>query len=56
MKVRTEKLGQRLPYFLRTREKLAQFFGAKVKGIPWMEVLNLCTAESLQKLITTPSW
>ena len=21
---------------------LAEFFGAKLKGIPWMEVLNLC--------------
>jgi Domain of unknown function (DUF6431) len=44
-----------LPGAQKAGQSLAQFFGAKVKGIPWMEVLNLCTVGSLQKLIPTPS-
>jgi hypothetical protein len=42
-----------LPGAQKAGQSLAQFFGAKIKGIPWMEVLNLCTVGSLQNL--TPS-
>jgi len=44
-----------LPGAQKAGQSLAQFFGAKVKGIPWMEVLNLCTVGSLQNLIPTLS-
>ena len=44
-----------LPGAQKAGQSLAQFFGAKVKGIPWMEVLNLCTVGDLQNLIPSPS-
>ncbi|NJR56793.1 MAG: hypothetical protein HC768_20970 [Acaryochloris sp. CRU_2_0] len=44
-----------LPGAQKAGQSLAQFFGAKVKGIPWMEVLNLCTVGTLQNLIPTLS-
>jgi hypothetical protein len=43
-----------LPGAQKAGQSLAHFFGAKTKGIPWMEVLNLCTVGSLQNLIPTP--
>jgi hypothetical protein len=39
-----------LPGARKAGQSLAQFFGAKVKGIPWMEVVNLCTVGLLQNL------
>jgi len=44
-----------LPGAQKAGQSLAQFFGAKTKGIPWMEVLNLCTVGTLQNLIPTLS-
>ena len=44
-----------LPDAQKAGQSLVQFFGAEVKGIPWMEVLNLCTVGSLHNLIPTPS-
>jgi len=44
-----------LPGAQKAGQSLAQFFGAKIKGIPWMEVLNLCTVGTLQNLIPTLS-
>ena len=34
---------------------LAQFFGAKLNNIPWMEVLNLCTVGVFHDLLPSPS-
>jgi Domain of unknown function (DUF6431) len=44
-----------LPGAQKAGQSLVEFFGAKVKGIPWMEVLNLCTVGNLQNLIPSPS-
>lgn len=44
-----------LPDAQKAGQSLAEFFGAKLKGIPWMEVLNLCTVGSLQNSIPSPS-
>jgi hypothetical protein len=44
-----------LPGAQKTGQSLAQVFGAKVKGILWMEVLNLWTVTTLQNLIPTLS-
>ena len=35
---------------------LAQFFGAKLNNIPWMEVLNLCTVGVFHDLLPSPSY
>jgi hypothetical protein len=44
-----------LPGAQKAGQSRAQFFGAKVKDIPWMEILNLCTVGDLQNLIPSPS-
>jgi len=44
-----------LPDAQKAGQSLAEFFGAKLKGIPWMEVLNLCTVGSLQNSMPSPS-
>ena len=40
-----------LPDAQKAGQSLAEFFGAKLKGIPWMEALNLCTVGTLDKLL-----
>jgi len=39
-----------LPDAKKAGQSLAEFFGAKLKGIPWMEALNLCTVGVLRVL------
>lgn len=40
-----------LPDAKKAGQSLAEFFGAKLKGISWMEALNLCTVGNLDTLI-----
>lgn len=40
-----------LPDARKAGQSLAEFFGAKIKGIPWMEALNLCTIGNLESLL-----
>ena len=40
-----------LPDAKKAGQSLAEFFGAKLHGIPWMEALNLCTVGTLRKLV-----
>jgi hypothetical protein len=40
-----------LPDAKKAGQSLAEFFGAKLRGIPWMEALNLCTVGGLNKLL-----
>ena len=40
-----------LPDAKKAGQSLAEFFGAKLKGIPWMEALNLCTVGNLETLL-----
>jgi hypothetical protein len=40
-----------LPGAHKAGRSLAQVFGAKLQGIPWMEVLNLCSVGNLDALI-----
>jgi hypothetical protein len=44
-----------LPGAKKAGQSLAQFFGAKLNDIPWMEVLNLCTVGIFHDLIPSPS-
>ena len=44
-----------LPGAKKAGQSLAEYFGAKLKGIPWMEALNLCTVGTLSNLIPEPS-
>lgn len=44
-----------LPSAKKAGQSLAQFFGAKLNNIPWMEVLNLCTVGIFHDLIPSPS-
>ena len=44
-----------LPGAQKAGRSLAEFFGAKLQGIPWMEVLNLCSVGNLNALIPTIS-
>jgi len=44
-----------LPGAKKAGQSLAQFFGAKLNDIPWMEVLNLCTVGVFHDLIPSPS-
>jgi hypothetical protein len=44
-----------LPDAKKAGQSLAEFFGAKLKGIPWMEALNLCTAGALNRLVPDSS-
>lgn len=40
-----------LPDAKKAGQSLAEFFGAKLKGLSWMEALNLCTVGNLDSLI-----
>lgn len=40
-----------LPDAKKARQSLAQFFGANLHGLPWLEALNLATVGSLDKLM-----
>jgi hypothetical protein len=44
-----------LPGARKAGQSLAEFFGAKFKGLPWMEVLNLCTVGKLETLLPSPT-
>ena len=44
-----------LPDAKKAGQSLAEFFGAKLKGIPWMEALNLCTVAALNRLVPDSS-
>jgi Domain of unknown function (DUF6431) len=44
-----------LPGAKKAGQSLAEHFGAKLKGIPWMEALNLCTVGALSRLVPVPS-
>lgn len=40
-----------LPDAQKAGQSLAEFFGAKLRGLPWMEALNLCTVGNLDRLV-----
>ena len=40
-----------LPDAIKAGTSLAEHFGAQLKGIPWMEALNLCTVGNLDSII-----
>jgi hypothetical protein len=40
-----------LPDAKKVGQSLAEFFGTKLRGIPWMDALNLCTVGQLNKLL-----
>lgn len=40
-----------LPGAIKAGQSLVEHFGAKLKGLPWMEALNLCTVGNLEDLI-----
>jgi hypothetical protein len=44
-----------LPGAQKAGRSLAEFFGAKLQGIPWMEALNLCSVANLDALIPSTS-
>lgn len=44
-----------LPDAIKAGQSLAQHFGAKLQGIPWMEALNLCTVGNLDTLTLSTS-
>ncbi|CAN5578875.1 hypothetical protein BH23CYA1_BH23CYA1_23870 [soil metagenome] len=41
-----------LPDAQKAGQSLAEFFGANLYGLPWMEALNLCSVAALDKLMT----
>jgi hypothetical protein len=43
-----------LPGAKKAGQSLAEFFGADLHGIPWMEALNLCSVAALAKLLPSP--
>jgi hypothetical protein len=43
-----------LPGAKKAGQSLAEFFGADLRGIPWMEALNLCSVAALATLIPSP--
>jgi hypothetical protein len=43
-----------LPGAKKAGQSLAEFFGADFHGIPWMEVLNLCTVDTLTQMLPAP--
>jgi hypothetical protein len=43
-----------LPGAKKAGQSLAEFFGADLHGIPWMEALNLCSVDALAKLLPSP--
>ena len=40
-----------LPDAKKAGQSLAEFFGAQLHGIPWLEALNLCSVAPLDKLL-----
>ena len=40
-----------LPDAKKAGQSLAEFFGAQLHGLPWMEALNLCSVAALDKLM-----
>ncbi|UBF30445.1 hypothetical protein K9N68_35205 (plasmid) [Kovacikia minuta CCNUW1] len=40
-----------LPDAKKAGQSLAEFFGANLNGLPWMEALNLCTVGALNSLM-----
>lgn len=44
-----------LPDAIKAGQSLAQHFGAKLNGLPWMEALNLCTVGNLDAMILSTS-
>lgn len=44
-----------LPDAIKAGTSLAEHFGAQLKGIPWMEALNLCTVGNLDSIIMSTS-
>jgi len=40
-----------LPDAKKAGQSLAEFFGAQLHGLPWMEALNLCSVAALHKLV-----
>ena len=40
-----------LPDAKKAGQSLAEFFGAKLSGLSWMEALNLCTISTLAQLV-----
>jgi hypothetical protein len=44
-----------LPNAKKAGQSLAEFLGAKLKGIPLMEALNLCSVGALNSLVPDPS-
>ncbi len=43
-----------LPDARKAGQSLAESLGAKLKGLPWMEALNLCTVGNLNSLLPSP--
>jgi len=48
-------LRQFLPDAIKAGLSLAEFFGAQLQKLPWMEALNLCTVGNLDALIPSPT-
>ena len=44
-----------LPDAIKAGQSLAEHFGAQLRGIPWMEALNLCTVGNLDAITMTTS-
>lgn len=44
-----------LPDAKKAGQSLAEHFGAQLKGLPWMEALNLCTVGNLDAVLVTTS-
>lgn len=44
-------LREFLPDAKKAGQSLAEFFGARLHGLPWMEAVNLCTVGALDKLV-----
>ena len=44
-------LREFLPDAKKAGQSLAEFFGARLHGLPWMEAVNLCTVGTLDKLV-----
>ncbi|MGR3280143.1 hypothetical protein ACSYAD_34390, partial [Acaryochloris marina NIES-2412] len=40
-----------LPDAKKAGQSLAEYFGVQLKGLSWMEALNLCTVESLDAML-----
>ena len=44
-----------LPDAIKAGQSLVEHFGGQLKGIPWMEALNLCTVGNLNDMISSTS-